>query len=309
MAYDPLRYEPDLALARMFYPLGYPLRIVTNSELVLQAAGESWGVYRLRRNEEPMQLRVLVEPGDEPATPPLYRGQAHLLTISGGRANFAAADAAQRFAYCRLSEAAAADRAHASYYYLEALAFHLLTQWQVAPVHCAFVVRGGVGIALCGDSGAGKSTLAYACLKHGWTYVSDNESWLVRTAQRPTLVGNPGRIRFRESAAALFPELNALTPALHANGKMSRHLSTGQTECEASVDYVVFLDRHSPSPAGFSAMPPEQAFERLLAGVPLYPAPVRAAHEEALRRLTQLPVFTMRYDSPESGIACLETLK
>jgi serine kinase of HPr protein (carbohydrate metabolism regulator) len=293
----------------MFYPLGYPLYLETNSEAVLRAAAESWGVFGPMREAEPMRLKVVVEPGGEEATPPVYRSQDHLLTISGGKANFAVCDYTRRLGYCHLSEAAAANRPFASYYFLEAMAFHLLTQWYVAPVHGACVAKGGAGVALCGDSGAGKSSLAYACLKQGWTYVSDNESWLVRADEPPRLIGNPSRIRFRDSAVALFPELSGLVPALHANGKMSIHLRTaGQTQCESHVNFVIFLDRQSDAPGAFTRTPREAAFAKLLAGVPLYEPRIRREHERALRRLTELPVLSMRYSSPESGVACLEEL-
>jgi hypothetical protein len=313
MAYDPLQYEPDLPIERPYYPLGYPLQLATNSEEVLDAGTESWGAYPQLHGTEPMRLRVLVEPDEEPPTPPVYRGQEHLLLIAGGKANAAVCDYTRRFAYCRLSKTAVADRAFASYYYLEAMAFHLLTQWHVAPVHCACVVLDGVGVALCGESGAGKTSLAYACAMRGWTYVSDNESWLVRDEVEPLLIGNPSRIRFRESAAALFPELRHFTPALHANGKMSIDFRTAgasdlKTQISTRVGFVVFLERQTSGRAGLMEMPRGRAFEQLLGGVPIYEPHIRRQHEDALRRLTELPVMSLRYSSLESGAAQLEKL-
>ena len=40
---DPLQYGFALPLAHTFFPMGFPVRITTNSEDVIQAAGEAWG--------------------------------------------------------------------------------------------------------------------------------------------------------------------------------------------------------------------------------------------------------------------------
>ena len=307
---DPLGYESELSLEGTYYPLGYPLHLATNSPRVLRGAEESWGLYLPARDAEPLRLRVAVEAGDELPTPPVYRGQRHLLTIISGPANTAVCDYTQRFGYCRLSEAAASEQAFVSYYFLEAMAFHMLTQWHVTPVHAACVS----GVALCGESGAGKSSLAYACAQRGWTYVSDNESWLVRDEEPAQLIGNPSRIRFRDSAVALFPELRGFTPGLHANGKMSINFRTADAEglrvenC-SRVRSLVFLNRQSDGPAGLTEMPRETALTQLLAGVPMYEPHIRREHERSLRRLIELPVLSLRYSSLDAAIEQLEALR
>jgi len=69
--------------------------------------------------------------------------------------------------------------------------------------HGACVARNGRGVLLSGPSGAGKTSLAYFCARNGWTYISDNESWLVRS-QPGLLLGNPHRIRFGTARASCF---------------------------------------------------------------------------------------------------------
>src|SRR5262249_4462796 len=140
--------------------------------------------------------------------------------------NFAVCDYTRNFAFCRLNSAAAADRAFTSYYFLEAIANFSLAQLYLTPVHGACVARNGQGVLLCGPSGAGKTSLAYHCAKNGWTYISDNESWLVRSGGR-LLVGNPHRLRFRENAFEIFPELMEIPAVPHPNGKMSVEAAPG----------------------------------------------------------------------------------
>jgi hypothetical protein len=309
---DPLRYTAPLPFESVYYPLGFPLHLATNSPAVLEAAAQSWCGYTHAFDAPPLRLRVAVEPGEMKPDPPAYQGQEHLLVITADRSNAAVCDYTRRFGFCRLSEAAAADAAFVSYYFLEAMAYHMLTQWHVTPVHCACVASGSEGIALCGPSGAGKSTLAYACATRGWTYVSDNESWLLRQPGPPELIGNPSRIRFRDSAVALFPELLQLKPFLHANGKKSIDLRTGSVPGfgvreRTPVRYLIFLDRDAPA-EGIEKLHAEEGLQMLLAGVPHYEPHIRREHEESLRQLVKLPVLRLRYRGMESGVRQLGKL-
>ena len=309
---DPLRYGASLPLDSVYYPLGFPLHIATNSEHVLHAAAESWGDYAPVFDTAPLRIRVAISPGPAASAPPVYTGQENLMLMASDPANVAACDSARGFAFCRLSAATAAERAFTAYYFLEAMAYHLLTQLYITPLHAACVSRDGRGVLLCGESGAGKTTLAYACVRRGWTYISDNESWLVRESSPPVVLGNPYRIRFRETAGGLFPELRTATPELHANGKMSINLKTAtlaemRVAARCQVHSLALLARGSVS-AGFAPASAETALALLLSTVPMYEPRVACAHRESLARLAALPAVTLSYDSPGSGVAQLEAL-
>jgi hypothetical protein len=230
--------------------------------------------------------------------------------ISGGQ-DFAACDSERGVAFCRLSSTTATYSSFVSYYYLEALVLHMLTQRCLTPVHAACLYRQKAGVLLCGNSGAGKSSLAYECARRGWCYVSDNESWLVRNQGNALVLGNPSRIRFRDSAASLFPELLTESPFLFANGKMSISLDLRrrpelQTACEANVSHLVFLHRTS-GPPGVQAFEKPRALESLLSGVPAYGVKVREQHCESLRRLvTECSVLQMTYANVSAGAEMLE---
>src|ERR1043166_1142650 len=106
---DPLSITAELPLTAEFHPLGFPLRLATNSRDVIEAAACAWYAFPAAFTVAPIELRVLVEAEDETPAPPLFRAQRHLIVISGG-ANFAVCDHTRNFAFCRLSTAAAADR-------------------------------------------------------------------------------------------------------------------------------------------------------------------------------------------------------
>lgn len=283
----------------------------------MEAAANSWSGFPAAFATLPLELHVAVEHSnaDQPdPAPPDYRGREHLFMISGGR-DSAVCDHERGFAFCRLSESTARRREFTAYYYLEAMALHLLTQLYLTPVHAACVSTKGAGVLLCGESGAGKTSLAYACARRGWCYVSDNESWLLRDRDAPdrTLValGNPHRIRFRDSAPELFPELRGQPPFLFANGKLSLALDLRcrndfPTGYRANVSHLVFLDRGGDP--RLRPLSKEQALQNLLNGVPAYSLPVRLGHEASLRRLVCAETVCLSYQSLESGVDLLEEL-
>jgi hypothetical protein len=301
---DPLLISAGLPLGGDFYPLGFPLHLATNSAEVMQAARCAWRTFPAAFAVEPIELRVVVEPGGDPPSPPLYRAQRHLIVISG-RENFAVCDHTRRFCFCRLSAAAAADGDFTRYYFLEAMALFTLTQLHVTPIHAACIARKGRGLMLCGESGAGKSTLAYACARRGWTYISDNESWLLRSDGR-TVLGHPMRIRQRDTAAVLFPEL-AGRPAVNFNGKRSIILDSAglDTAFQCRPERIVFLHRDGRT-ATFE--PAQRACEQLLAGIIEYTPEVRAAHRVSLERFTEIPALELHYTGLEDAIPALERL-
>jgi hypothetical protein len=305
---DPLLISAGLPLTAEFHPLGFPLRLSTNSGEVMEAAACAWRAFPAAFAVTPIELHVVVEPGVEPGVeppaPPLFRAQRHLIVICGG-ANFAVCDHTRNFAFCRLTTAAAADHDFTRYYFLDAMALFTLTQLHVTPVHAACIARDGRALMLCGESGAGKSTLAYACARRGWTYVSDNESWLLRSDGR-TILGHPSRIRLRHTAATLFPELGG-RPAVSFNGKQSIILDSAglETAFQCRPERIIFLERDG-TPATLA--PVAGACERLLAGIIEYTPEVRAAHRASLERLTEIPALTLRYQGLDDAIPVLEGL-
>jgi len=301
---DPLLILADLPLVQDFYPLGFPLRLATNSTEVMEAAVCAWGPFSPAFATVPIDMRVLVEPGVEPPAAPLFRAQRHLIVIVGA-GNFGICDHTRNFAYCRLTASSASDRDFTRYYFLEAMALFTLTQLHVTPIHAACIARNGRGLMLCGESGAGKSTLAYACARQGWTYISDNESWLLRSDCR-TVLGHPSRIRLRDTAATLFPEL-AGRPAVTFNGKRTIILSSAglTTACQCRPERIVFLVRDGTHA---TIVPMQGTREQLLAGIIQYTPEVRAAHCASLERFTEIPAVELHYTDVEDAIPALEGL-
>jgi hypothetical protein len=306
---DPFLRETPLEHQFIYYPLGFPLQLKTNSTDVLKAADAIWGGRPQAFDKPPLELRTIVAPGAEHPPNPVYRGQEHLMSIVADHENFAVCDYTRHFAFCRLNEAAAGDPSFAGYYFLEAIANFTLAQLYLTPVHAACVALRGQGVLLCGASGAGKTTLAYFCAKNGWTYVSDNESWLVRHGGR-VLLGNPQRIRFRENAAELFPELKGRTASTHPNGKMSIVMSPDglDTSYQCEVERIVFLSRRSGAATTVRAIESHNALEHFLSELPIYEDWIREEQQISLNRIAELRPVELRYSDLESALRTLERL-
>src|SRR4029077_19439661 len=120
-----------------------------------------------------------VQPQGDLAPEPVFRGQGHNFSIVSDRDNFAFYDSGPMSGCCFVSEKTVQARSWFRYYFLETMVYMLLAQRYVVPVHAACVARDGSGVLLCGNSGAGKSTLSFACARAGWTFLTDESTWLL----------------------------------------------------------------------------------------------------------------------------------
>jgi len=312
---DPLLWDYDLPFHRMFYPLGFPVGIKTNSEEVLAAANESWGMFHKLHPVQPLQVRIGVLPGRSLDCPPspTCRGQRNLLTNVADGENYMAIDLRQGFAFGWLTETAVRNRAYLRYHFIEGTIWVLLEALYLTSVHAACVQLDGHGILLCGDSGAGKSSLAYACAQDGWNFLSDDSSVLLRKRGGRMVTGNPYQMRFRESATTLFPELKKQPVSQRLSGDFRIELPTLDasdltliSECE--IDYLVFLNRTEPHPEGLFEFPRHKALKWLEQVVCYGEESVRKQHRAALRHLLTASVFEMRYTRLDSALHLLRGL-
>jgi hypothetical protein len=242
------------------YPLGFPLCVSTNSDAVLRAVRAEYGDWTRVFDEDPVTLHVEVA-GEGAERPPAaeFRGHRHLFAFVADAGNFAVGDTSTGSGKVWITPQAAADAAYFRYHFLDGMVSLLIEAFYLTPIHAACVSQGNRGVLLCGDSGAGKSTLAYACARRGWTYVTDDGSYLFRRrASERLVVGNARRIRLRPEASGFFPELSAHSPAMRGNGKLTLELSTQSLgplaiSPTAAAERMVFLQRKAGGRAEIKA--------------------------------------------------------
>jgi hypothetical protein len=309
--YDPLLSDGDLPLVDTYYPAGFPLQVATDSHDVMEAACEAWGAWDKAFDTEPLRFRILVRPEGEVSAAPVYRVQAGLLSFVADAYNFATADTRTLTAIFFLSEKTAADHTLLRWLFLEAMAYMLLTQRYAVSLHAACVARDSGGILLCGSSGAGKSTLSVACARAGFTFLSDDCTWVLTGTDAPIAIGKPHQARLRADAARHFPELEGLPARALPNGKLSMEVPTSllsgvRTASRAEIGSLVFLDRQSEGPARIENMVADDVAPLLLRDLPSYGPEVNAAHERTIGILAALPAFRLTYSSLDDAIRILK---
>ena len=287
----------------MHFPLGFPVRVLSNSPDVLAAAEESWSVFHPAFHRAPLEILFDVKPGNGAShalpPPPAYMLKDSLLIQVADIDNFFIADLKMGRAMGRVTKATAASSKYFRYHFIEAAALCMVSALRAVAVHAACVRIGGKGVLLCGESGDGKSTLAFAGSRTGWTYVTDDATYVPLDRDDRLVVGNCNQVRFRPSAVEIFPELagRAITP--RAAGKPSIEVRTSEwpdlaIANSAIVDHIVFLNRNWVDaqelvPVRLSSVLPW--FRQSL----LSTAEPRLAQERALTRLLGAGIFELRY--------------
>jgi hypothetical protein len=310
---DPLLCKVDLPLRAVFYPLGFAFEITTNSQAVLDAAGQSWGHAKQRERVPMLRLRVGVTKGTSQKCPPgpVVRCQQNLLSMVADAHNQAICDLNAGFAFAWLTEDAVRHSSYTRYHFLEAVALILISTSYATPIHAACVSRYGSGLLLCGDSGAGKSTLAYACARSGWLFTSDDSSYLKHNSHELRIAGNSHQLRFRPSARDLFPELQGRSVTPRAEGKPSIEVPTAElpivTADETLIHHIILLNRWPSAHAELVPLPREAAsryFEQYLP----FPEKIQQAQSEALQTLCAADVYELRYHDLQQAVDCLDHL-
>ena len=314
-ALDPIGYDVKLPFKSLFYPLGFPVEIATNCADVLAAANENWQSFQKQFVVPPVQLRIAVSQvrASECPNPPTYRGQRNLVMFVASAHDFAVCDLAAGFASCWLSESTVENSAYLRYHFLDAMALLLVEALYLTPIHAACVSLNGRGLLLCGDSGAGKSSLSYACARRGWTFVSDDASFLVRAGKGNVAVGNPRHLHFRESATDLFAELKSHELTARINGEIAIQLTTAKlphmnTALQSQIDFLIFLNRQPSGPPVLRAFSKARAAAILEQVICYGEQHIRDAQKSALRDLLGGDVLELQYSELDPAVNCLADL-
>lgn len=276
---DPVLAKLELPFKETLYPLGFPVEIETNSEEVLIAMTESWHGFMKLFDTPPFRMRVCVREGNSSECPPspVCRVQQHIVSSVADSDNFSITDCAQGFSAIWLTKAATSYPDYCRYFLLDSAVLCMICTSYTTPIHAACVDLEGCGVLLCGDSGAGKSTLAYACAQAGWTYITDDASFLINSRQDRLVVGNSNQARFRPGSQQFFKELSGKPitkrgeigkPTIELPISSVRNITTSYV---SRVNHIVFLNRR------------EVKHQELI------PFPVKVARYFMLQRLYGLP--------------------
>src|ERR1700710_1834762 len=92
--FDPHLSREEMPLHAVYYPLGFPVELWTNSENLMSAAEDSWGAFRQSLEMKPLQIRFGVRESDstECPLPCTCRAQQHLFSSISDSENFCMSD-------------------------------------------------------------------------------------------------------------------------------------------------------------------------------------------------------------------------
>lgn len=312
-ATDNLFRQAELPLRATFSPLGFPVEVRSNSEVVLRLYEEMWGKFAQLRNAPPIRCDVQVVEGHGSDCPPapVYRLMLPFMTCVADADNYSIVDLEREFVRIDISLAALRYPLYAQYFLMGTPVCCIATG-RATPVHAGCVSLEGRGVLLCGDSGAGKSTLSYACARAGWAYTSDDASYLLDGGVGRLVTGNCHQVRFRPSARKLFAELEGQEITPRAAGKPSIELPTAPmshitSAATAQVDFVVYVNRRS---GGAQQLVPysRDAARKSMREVLYGPPDSLARQHAAVDQLLTADVLELRYTDLNWAIDRLQRL-
>ena len=303
----------DLPLKRIFYPYGFPVDIRTNSPEALELYEQIWGMFEKRHDTEPVRADVHVVESQSTEFPPtpVCHIMLPLITSVADGDNYSIVDFERNQAQLVISRHVLENKLYHKDFLLASPTLCISSRY-ATPVHAGCVALQERGVLLCGDSGAGKSTLSYACARAGWVYTSDDASYLVNNGHDLVVTGEYHKMRFRPATIDLFPELEGLEITPRLTGKPSIEVPTENMSnivCSqtASVDFIVFLNRHAGGPPDL--VPYRKDVARYSMRQTLYGLPeTRTVQQAAIERLLTVDVLELRYTDLDWAVDRLQKL-
>ena len=306
--FDPLLQSFHLPLKATIYPLGFAVEFQTNSREIIRLACEHWGAFPQVFSEQAVRLKIAVAEGGLLETP-VYRAQEHLLTIVAGSENFAVCDLRNGFGFAWFTTQAVAAGHQLRYSILDAMVYSILSSLHLTAIHAACVSREDSGILLCGPPGAGKSSLAYACARRGFRFVSDDVTYFLRRDEDRSLIGKPFQMRFRDSAADLFPDLRRFSASEGPFELTTNQLPEIRTALRCRADRLIFLARQDSGLACLVPVPQEEARQRLERELPILDPHSYREQLASLDRLLEAQILELCYCDLNEAVDLLVLLR
>lgn len=173
-------------------------------------------------SESTCSIRIDVSAGVTPRwAKPLFRGRENLVVAAYGPDDVMVFDLAERTVTGTVSRDFANDAAFWKRVVVPVIVGLVSPVVGIAPLHCATLVRGGLGLHISGVSGAGKSTLTAALAVRGFSVLSDDWTFFTRAGHALLASGLPVPLKLLHDGVRFFPRLQTLSPSESLNGEMA----------------------------------------------------------------------------------------
>jgi|SRR5580658_131638 hypothetical protein len=296
----------NLPLGARFFVAGSIWDLRSNSEEILQAMQETFDLAGAEQQPDLLlRFHTDFDINDAPRwVTPHFRALDHLYYATYGPCDSMLVDQMSRRVIGSFSPALTHDLRYWKQTVLPVLLGIVSASIGVTPVHCACVVKGGSGLLLGGESGAGKSTMALSLSRNGFSYLSDDCTYLSRTGAGIGAWGLPAPAKLLPDAVSYFPELVSLDPALSLNGEWALNvepteISNVERCLSCTPRWLVFLERKVVSPPVIEPLSSWEAASRLVADLEMMPPVIFDQYEfqlETINRLVDRECWVVRHD-------------
>lgn len=266
-------------VARAFYDIfGEKIVVESSDEKIATRVAAAWRPFRAADAPEPCAVFHLTRRDRES---PVRRGQQFhsgtLLTIADRYKLITASLGAMPWQIHL--EACGQSAAYGYYYLFEPLLLMVLKRRNLIHRHAAAVSRRGMTVLIVGDSGSGKSTTTLSLVLNGYTFVADDDLFLVRQTRGVGVRSAERALHFTDATARLVGGAPRELPLVRRGKTMKRRFaiagSPASTE-EAPVGVVLFPRVEAGAASALRALPVAETMRRLMLQSPKqYPAVVR----------------------------------
>jgi hypothetical protein len=255
-----------------FRPMGFQLRIVSNSRAVIEAAEASFGLFgpAVPSGAPDLEFRLHGHEIDDGAPgDPILRIEEPLVYQTTGRDSVLVADRERGLAYGYFSRTTLEDPAFFRWHFLDLVLFFMLEWRGFLGIHGAAICKNGRAVLLRGPSGQGKSTLTYAGARARFQALAEDVVWI--DSNNDLWWGIPSSFHLLPDAKELFPELRSHRALVQLNGERKipvdlRRVRPGSVVTSGRPGPVVMMRRIPGRASWLEKLELDDAFDEWLSG-------------------------------------------
>jgi hypothetical protein len=275
----------------------------TNSPELVTLLGDL-SISGSRSNSSNFTMRVVVaETLRDGTDDPYFRGLHHVVIASFGESNIFVFDILRRTLSAHVSGVVARDDSFWKEKLIPITLGVLGAAIGLVPVHCACLEVDGHGLLVAGASGAGKSTLSVALAQAGFSYVSDDWTYISESEDGIVAHGTSAPVKLLPDAVRHFSSLQRHALQTSMNGELAYEVDIARTfsvrtrrECEPR--WLLFLERTEGAEVEFTPMCSAEARNYVSSGVERLPVRLHEAvalRERTIELVGRLPCWRFRY--------------